>query len=115
MTPEEVMTVLRMRGFVADSGTAGVTAQILSSARPTDPVSVQARNQLLNSWRLDPLLEASIIVEDWRYNTDRPRSAHGDFTPTDFAAIHKQIINPQPHANWTTKRVLLGATTQGGS
>jgi len=45
------------------------------------------RDELLNSWRFDSLLEARVIIEDWRcdYNTQRPHSAHGDLTPTEFA------------------------------
>ena len=55
------------------------------------------RDELLNSWRFDSLLEARVIIEDWRrdYNLNRPHSAHGQLTPTEFSlrwtAIH------QPH------------------
>jgi putative transposase len=44
------------------------------------------RDELLNSWRFDSLLEARVIIEDWRldYNAERPHSAHGDLTPTEF-------------------------------
>jgi putative transposase len=45
------------------------------------------RDELLNLWQFDSLLEARVIVEDWRvdYNTARPHSAHGDLAPTEFA------------------------------
>ena len=45
------------------------------------------RDELLNSWRFDSLLEARVIVEDWRcdYNANRPHTAHGELTPTEFA------------------------------
>jgi putative transposase len=45
------------------------------------------RDELLNGWIFDSLLEAQVIIEDWRidYNTNRPHSAHGDLTPTEFA------------------------------
>ena len=38
------------------------------------------RDELLNSWRFDSLLEARVIIEDWRcdYNANRPHSAHGE-------------------------------------
>ncbi|MGV7557917.1 integrase core domain-containing protein, partial [Mycobacterium kansasii] len=41
------------------------------------------RDELLNSWRFDSLLEARVIIEDWRldYNANRPNSAHGELTP----------------------------------
>jgi putative transposase len=44
-------------------------------------------NELLNGWHFDNLLEAQVLIEDWRidYNTNRPHSAHGDLTPTEFA------------------------------
>ena len=45
------------------------------------------RDELLNSWRFDSLLEARVIIEDGRcdYNANRPRTAHGELTPTEFA------------------------------
>ena len=46
------------------------------------------RDELLNGWHFDTLLEAQVLIEDWRidYNINRPHSAHGDLTPTEFAA-----------------------------
>jgi hypothetical protein len=40
------------------------------------------RDELLNLWRFDSLLEAQVLIEDWRldYNINRPHSAHGDLT-----------------------------------
>ena len=45
------------------------------------------RDELLNAWRFDSLLEAKVLIEDWRidYNNNRPHTAHGDLTPTEFA------------------------------
>jgi putative transposase len=51
------------------------------------------RDELLNGWRFDSLLEAQVIIEDWRidYNINRPHSAHGDLTPSEFVeAWHHQ-------------------------
>jgi Integrase core domain len=47
-------------------------------------------DELLNSWQFDSLLEARVIIEDWRcdYNANRPHSAHGEFTPTDPKVDH---------------------------
>ena len=41
------------------------------------------RDELLNLWQFDSLLEARVIIEDWRidHNKTRPHSAHGDLTP----------------------------------
>jgi putative transposase len=46
------------------------------------------RDELLNLWELDYLREARVLIEDWRisYNINRPHTAHGDLTPTEFAA-----------------------------
>ena len=35
----------------------------------------------------DSLLEARVLIEDWRidYNLNRPHSAHGELTPDQFA------------------------------
>ena len=45
------------------------------------------RDELLNLWHFDSLLEAQVLTADWRidYNNNRPHSAHGDLTPTEFA------------------------------
>lgn len=54
------------------------------------------RDELLNLWQFDSLLEAQILIEDWRidYNKNRPHTAHGDLTPTEFAN-HWTTQNPQ--------------------
>ncbi len=45
------------------------------------------RDELLNAHQWDSLLEAQVLIEAWRidYNTNRPHTAHGDLTPTEFA------------------------------
>jgi putative transposase len=45
------------------------------------------RDELLNGWHFDSLLEARVFIEDWRidYNMNRPHTAHGDLTPSEFA------------------------------
>ena len=45
------------------------------------------RDELLNGWHFDSLLEAKVLIEDWRidYNINRPHSAHGGLTPSEFA------------------------------
>ena len=45
------------------------------------------RDEFLNGWQFDNLLEAQVLIEDWRidYNENRPHSAHGDLTPSEFA------------------------------
>jgi putative transposase len=55
------------------------------------------RDELLNGWHFDSLLEASVIIEDWRvdYNMHRPHTAHGDLTPTEFATAWTTTNQPQ--------------------
>jgi len=55
------------------------------------------RDALLNSWRFDSLLEAQVIIEDWRldYNSERPHSAHGELTPIEFALHWTTTHQPQ--------------------
>jgi putative transposase len=45
------------------------------------------RDELLNAWQFDSLLEARVHLADWRidYNHHRPHTAHGDLTPAEFA------------------------------
>ncbi len=54
------------------------------------------RDELPNGWHFDSLLEARVIIEDHRvdHNLNGPHTAHGDLTPTEFAA--KWRINNQP-------------------
>jgi putative transposase len=53
------------------------------------------RDEFRNAWRFDTLLEAQVLIEDWRidYNCNRPHTAHGDLTPREFA---QAWINQQP-------------------
>lgn len=55
------------------------------------------RDELLNSRQWDSLLEARVIIEDWRidYNQNRPHSAHDGLTPAAFAA---EWTSNQPQA-----------------
>ena len=59
--------------------------------------NARLRDELLNMWQFDSLLEAQVLIEDWRidYNTNRPHSAHGGLTPTNFALTW---TNNQPKA-----------------
>jgi transposase InsO family protein len=45
----------------------------------------------------DSLREAPVIIEDWRcdYNANRPHSAHGELTPTEFAPHLTTTHQPQ--------------------
>ena len=63
----------------------------LSSATSSD------RPELLNSWRFDSLLEALVIIEDWRldYNANRPHTGHGELTPNEFALQWTTTHQPQ--------------------
>ena len=59
------------------------------------------RDELLNLWHFDSLLEARVIIEDWRhdYNANRPHSAHGNLTPNEFADRHRsRLQTPIPNA-----------------
>jgi len=50
------------------------------------------RDELLNLWQFDSLLEAQVLIEDWRidYNINRPHSSLNQTTPDQF------------HQTWTT-------------
>ena len=41
--------------------------------------------------------EARVIIEDWRldYNANRPHTAHGELTPTEFALRWDQTHQPR--------------------
>jgi putative transposase len=56
------------------------------------------RDEFLNGWQFDSLLEARVLIEDWRidYNEHRPHSAHGDLTPTEYAQAWTTQHQPTP-------------------
>jgi len=56
------------------------------------------RDELLNLWQFDSLLEAQVLIEDHRidYNNNRPHSAHNNQTPAEFATNWTTINQPQP-------------------
>ncbi len=55
------------------------------------------RDEFLNGWQFGSLLEAQVLIEDWRvdYNTNRPHSAFGLLTPTEYANQWATINQPQ--------------------
>src|SRR5215203_4324434 len=65
------------------------------------------RDEFLNGWQFDNLLEAQVLIEDWRidYNEHRPHSAHGDLTPTEFATAWTTRHQQHSHSPWTTYAV----------
>jgi putative transposase len=71
------------------------------------------RDEFLNGHRFDSLLEAQVLIEDWRidYNMNRPHSAHGWLSPDEFARAWTNDTNPNSHKGWTSYRdPLTGAT-----
>ena len=63
------------------------------------------RDELLAVEAFTSLLEARVLVEDWRieYNTIRPHSALGYLTPTDYAKTWTPT-NPNSHNRWINNR-----------
>jgi len=55
------------------------------------------RDGFLNGWQFDSLLEARVLIEDWRidYNWKRLHTAHDDLAPSEFAAKWTTINQPQ--------------------
>lgn len=58
------------------------------------------RDELLDLWQFDSLLEARVLIEQWRieYNTVRPHSAHDGLAPETFAAHWRQHTSSTPIA-----------------
>lgn len=82
---------------------AGVAAVFIDPGSPWQNAWIESfnsrlRDELLNLWVFDSLLEARVIIGDWRidYNKNRPHTAHGDLTPTEFADHWATINQPQP-------------------
>lgn len=55
------------------------------------------RDELLSIEQFDTLLEAQVLVADWReeYNDYRPHSALGMLSPTEFARRWRQNHPPE--------------------
>jgi putative transposase len=55
------------------------------------------REEFLNSHRFDSLLEAQVLIEDWRidYDMNRPHSAHGWLSPNEFVRAWTTRHQPQ--------------------
>ena len=74
---------------------AASTARTRSSSIPgrhgrtpgSSPSNGRLRDEFLNGHRFETLLEARVLLEDWRtdYNMARPHSAHDWLTPVEFA------------------------------
>ena len=80
----------------------GVILDFSRPGKPTDNSFIESfngkfRDEFLNGWQFDSLLEARVLIEDWRidYNWKRPHTAHGDLTPTEFAAKWTTINQTQ--------------------
>ena len=83
------LTANALRDWCRFTGTGPATS---SPARPGRTPMWRAfggrlRDELLAVEAFNSLLEAQVLVEDWRieYNTVRPHSALGYLTPTDYA------------------------------
>lgn len=84
---------------------SGVSAIFIDPGSPWQNAWIESfnsrlRDELLNLWVFDSLLEARVLIEDWRvdYNLNRPHSAHGNLTPAEFhrAWTTTGIKQPQP-------------------
>ena len=72
---------------------AGVGSVFIDPGSPWQNAWIESfnsrlRDELLNLWQFDSLLEAKVIIEDHRidYNINRPHSALNQQTPAGFAA-----------------------------
>jgi Integrase core domain len=61
------------------------------------------RRELLNAEVIDSVLEAQILIDDWRvdYNTYRPHQSLGYLTPAEFARRWGWRTKPESHKRWT--------------
>ena len=93
--PEFVVT--RSPTGAASTASTRCSSTRVAVAEPMDRV-VQRKVPRRAAQRLqfESLLEARVIIEDWRidYNMNRPHTAHGDLTPTEFA--QEWITRNQP-------------------
>ena len=72
------------------------------------------RDEFLNGWHFDSLLEAQVLIEDWRidYNSTDPTAPTATSPPASSPRPGPPNTNQHSHSRWTTQRGPLGA---GGS
>ncbi len=85
-------------GAASTASARSSSTRVALAERLDRVVQRTARDELLNAWRFDSLLEAKVLIEDWRidYNMNRPHSAHGDLTPSEFAQAWIDRHQPVP-------------------
>ena len=66
-------------------------------------------DELLNDRQFDSLLEAQVLIEDWRidYNINRPHSALNQSTPDQYRKNWTSPTNAKSHNPWTASWGLL--------
>ena len=81
----------------------GVDAVFIDPGSPWQNAWIESfngrlRDELLNGWQFDSLLEAQVLIEDHRidYNMNRPHSAHRGLTPVEFAHHWTTTHQTQP-------------------
>ena len=86
--PDSPITLAFLRRFPTAAGSPWQNVWIES-------FNGRLRDELLNGWQFDNLLEAQVLIEDGRvdYKEHRPHSAHGDVTPERVRASMDQ---PKP-------------------
>ena len=82
----------------------GVKLAFIQPGKPTQNAYIESfngrfRDECLNDHWFLTLHEARVLIETWRkdYNSTRPHSSLGNFTPAEFAAQH-QFITPDSTA-----------------
>jgi putative transposase len=62
-----------------------------------DSFDSRLRHEFLNGRHFDILLEARVLLEDWRidYNMNRPHNAHDWLTPVEFVETWPNKRQPQ--------------------
>jgi len=83
------LTANALRDWCRSSGTG---SSYIDPGAPWENPFVESfngrlRDEFLAVEQFDTLLEAQVLIEDWRidYNEHQPHSAHGDLTPSEFA------------------------------
>ena len=95
--PELTANALRDWCRFAGTGTSYIEPGSPWENRWVESYGSRMRDELLAIEQFDTLLEAQVLVADWRteYNTYRPHSALGMLTPAEFADHWRQTNQPQ--------------------
>jgi putative transposase len=96
--PELIASALRGWCQAAGSATSYIEPGSPWENPYVESFNARIRDELLAGTEFCNLIEAQVLIEDWRiaYNTERPHSSLGYLTPVEFHRAWTERLEPEP-------------------